>query len=210
MRAGDEAAVPALSLAAAGVWQCGTCRLLLRGQGVRRARCPRCGASVHRRHPHSLGTTTALLIAALVLYVPANTLPIMTTRSAIGERSDTIVSGILELLRTGSWPLALIVFVASFLVPLAKLAVLGWLVAAVHLRRPGSRRLTALYRLVEVVGRWSMLDVFVVAILAALVQLGPAAEVTAGPGVVLFGAVVWLTLWATEAFDPRLIWDAAR
>ena len=114
----------------------------------------------------------------------------------------------IQLVHTGSWGLGLIVFVASVLIPLFKLVVLGYLVLSVHLRwRHDARGRTRLYRLIEVIGRWSMLDVFVVGLLAALVQLGPAAQVQAGPGVVAFGAVVWLTLWATRSFDPRLIWE---
>jgi paraquat-inducible protein A len=179
----------------------------MRGGRVREACCPRCGVRVHERKPHSLQATSALLLAALALYWPANTLPIMHTRSAIESRSDTIISGVFGLLDTGSWMLALIVFLASVVVPLLKIGVLAYLVATVRLRMAHHRLRTRLYRFIEIVGRWSMLDVFVVALLAALVQLGPAAEVSAGPGAVAFGAVVWLTLWATQAFDPRLIWD---
>jgi paraquat-inducible protein A len=181
----------------------------MRAGGGREACCVRCGVRVHERNPRSLQTTSALLVAALALYWPANSLPIMNTRSAFEQRSDTIVSGVFGLIDTGSWVLALIVFVASVLVPLLKIGVLAYLVVSVR-ARAGHRHLrTRLYRLIEFVGRWSMLDVFVVALLAALVQLGPAAEVTAGPGAVAFGAVVWLTLWATQSFDPRLIWDAS-
>jgi paraquat-inducible protein A len=180
----------------------------MRAGPLREVCCPRCGVRVRERSRHSLQTTSALLVAALALYWPANTLPIMNTRAALETRSDTIISGIFGLVDTGSWVLALIVFVASVLVPLLKIGVLAYLVLTVR-ARAGHRELrTRLYRLIELVGRWSMLDVFVVALLAALVQLGPAAEISAGPGAVAFGAVVWLTLWATQAFDPRLIWES--
>lgn len=191
-----------------GLLQCPACELVMRGSGAVESRCVRCGTPVAARGRGSLATTGALLIAALALYVPSNTLPIMATRSGFESRDDTILSGVIALFNTGSWGLALIVFVASMLIPLFKLVVLSYLVLSVRLRwshDPGGR--TRLYRLIEAIGRWSMLDVFVVGLLAALVQLGPAAEVNAGPGVVAFGAVVWLTLWATRSFDPRLIWD---
>lgn len=200
--------VAAPTLAAHGLRQCPACLLVLTAGDGRPARCPRCEAHLRPAPRGSLGATTALLVSAAVLYVPSNLLPIMVTRSAVGERSDTILSGIFALARAGSWPLALIVFVASVLVPLFKLGVLSYLVLAVRLGwREGRVRRTRMYRLIELVGRWSMLDVFVVAMLAALVQLGPAAQVAAGPGVIAFGTVVWLTLWATQTFDPRLLWQ---
>lgn len=206
-----SAAVPAAegpTLAACGLRQCPACQLLLTAGDGRPARCPRCEAQLRGPLRRSVATTTALLLAAAVLYVPSNTLPIMVTRSAVGERGDTILSGIAALAQAGSWVLAAIVFVASVMVPLLKLSVLSYLVLAVHLGwQRGRTHRTTLYRLIETVGRWSMLDVFVVGMLAALVQLGPAAQVSAGPGVVAFGTVVWLTMWATQSFDPRLLWQ---
>ena len=199
-----------MTLRGQGLLQCAACQLVMRAAPADELRCPRCGTPVAQRVRGSLGTTSALLIAALALYVPSNTLPIMATRSGFETRNDTILTGIVELWHSGSWPLALIVFLASVLIPLLKLGVLGYLVMSVKLRlKHEAAARTRLYRLIEAVGRWSMLDVFVVGLLAALVQLGPAAEVQAGPGVVAFGAVVWLTLWATRSFDPRLIWDEA-
>jgi paraquat-inducible protein A len=198
------------TLANQGLRQCRSCHLLLTAGNGFPARCPRCAAHLTPGSDQCLHTTTALLIAALALYIPSNMLPIMLTRSALGERSDTILSGILVLSHGNSWPLAIIVFVASVLVPLLKLGVLSYLVLSVRLGwRHGRARRTRLYRLIELVGRWSMLDVFVVGVLAALVHLGPAAEVAAGPGIVAFGAVVWLTIWATQSFDPKLIWKDA-
>jgi paraquat-inducible protein A len=193
-----------------GLLQCPACELVMHAPSQTGLRCARCGTPVSTRRRGSLATTSALLLAALALYIPSNTLPIMATRSGFDSRNDTIVSGVIELANTGSWLLAVIVFVASVLIPLLKLVVLGYLVLSVKLRwRHDPQARTRLYRFIELVGRWSMLDVFVVGLLAALVQLGPAAEVQAGPGVVAFGTVVWLTLWATRSFDPRLIWEPA-
>lgn len=209
-RPAEPAAGHCPTLHECGLQQCPACQLVLKAPADDRqgpGRCPRCEAQLRGPLKRSVGTTTALLLAAAALYVPSNTLPIMTTRSAVGERSDTILSGIVALAQAGSWPLAAIVFIASVLVPLLKLSVLSYLVLAVHMGwQRGRTHRTTLYRLIETVGRWSMLDVFVVGMLASLVQLGPAAQVSAGPGVVAFGTVVWLTLWATQSFDPRLLW----
>jgi paraquat-inducible protein A len=170
--------------------------------------CPRCTTPLHTRKPDSLQRCWALLSAACVLLVPANLLPVMQTRTLLKVQSDTIVSGVAYLWNTGSWPLALIVFIASVLVPVAKLASLGFLLVSVKQGMTRWRReRTQLYRLIEFIGRWSMLDIFVVTLLAALVRLQALATVEVGPGALAFGAVVVLTLFATHAFDPRLIWD---
>jgi paraquat-inducible protein A len=193
---------------ALGLLGCHTCGLVSRGDGDAHAACPRCGTRLHARKPDSLARTWALLLAATVLYVPANVLPIMHTASLFGTQSDTIMSGVVYLWVTGSWPLAVVVFVASVFVPLAKLLALVYLAVTVQrgtARAPAER--LRLYRLVELVGRWSMLDVFVVALLAALVQLRALAEIVPGPGATAFGAVVVLTMLAAMTFDPRLIWD---
>jgi paraquat-inducible protein A len=150
----------------------------------------------------------ALLIAAYILYIPANLLPIMVTSSLFGAEKDTILSGVIFLWHSGSWDLALVVFIASIMVPLLKLMALTVLLVSVQRRsiwRPVQR--ARLYRLVELVGRWSMLDIYVVTVLAALVQIGSLATIKAGPAVVPFGAVVVLTMLAAQQFDPRLIWD---
>jgi paraquat-inducible protein A len=193
---------------ALGLLGCHTCGLVSRGAGAAHPACPRCGTRLHARKPDSLARTWALLLAATVLYVPANVLPIMHTASLFGTQSDTIMSGVVYLWVTGSWPLAVVVFVASVFVPLAKLLALAYLAATVQrgtARAPAER--LRLYRMVEIVGRWSMLDVFVVALLAALVQLRSLAEIVPGPGATAFGAVVVLTMLAAMTFDPRLIWD---
>jgi paraquat-inducible protein A len=150
----------------------------------------------------------AFLIAAYILYIPANVLPIMETSSLFGAQADTIMSGILYLLHSGSWDLALVVFIASIMVPLLKLIALTLLLISVQRRstwQPLQR--AKLYRVVELVGRWSMLDIYVVAILAALVQIGALATINAGPGALAFGAVVVLTMFSAMEFDSRLIWD---
>jgi paraquat-inducible protein A len=189
---------------------CPTCALVSRAPSGDDARCPRCGTALHFRKPGSIGRSWALLIAAMALYVPANTLPIMGTSSLFGSQTDTIMSGILFLWEEGSWYLAAIVFVASILVPLAKMIGLVLLLVSVQLDwnwRPLER--ARLYRVLEAIGRWSMLDIFVVALLATVVQLTALASVHPGPGALAFGAVVVLTMMATASFDPRLIWDGA-
>lgn len=173
-------------------------------------RCSRCGAPLHLRRPFSLQRSWALLIAAYAFYLPANLLPIMETQSLFGVQSDTIMSGVTFLWHSGSWVLALIVFSASIVVPLLKLLSLTALLISVQRRHPGPALPRArLYRLLELIGRWSMLDVYVVAILVALVQAQALATMAPGPGVLAFAAVVVLSMLATMAFDPRLIWDRA-
>lgn len=197
------------SAARMGLYACHGCGQLSRPAPVLGpASCPRCGASLHWRKPDSITRTWALLLAAYILYVPANLLPILHTHSAFGVSADTILSGVVFLWASGSWPLALIVFIASVMVPLLKLFALSYLNLSVQLRssdRPLER--ARLYRLVELVGRWSMLDVFVVAMLVALVNLDPLAVMQAGPAAAYFSVVVVLTMFAATSFDPRLIWD---
>ena len=175
-------------------------------------RCPRCRARLHVRKPRSIPRTWALIIAAAILYVPANVLPVMFTGNLIGGReSHTILGGIVQLWNNGSMGLALIVFVASVVVPILKmmgLAILAY--STQHGSSWAPRQRTALYRLIELVGHWSMLDVFVVALLVTLVDFGRIAQVLPGPGIVAFGAVVVLTMLASSSFDPRLIWDMDR
>lgn len=175
-------------------------------------RCGCCGTKLHLRKPDSLNRTWALVIAACIMYFPANLLPVMITTSFLGvEQQDTIMSGIIYFWVSGSWVLAMIVFIASFLVPLFKLAVMVLLLITVQ--RHSSWRLmerTKLYRVVEVIGRWSMLDVFVVSLLTGLVQIKGFATVQPGAGIAAFAAVVVFTMLASMSFDPRLAWDTAR
>ena len=194
-----------------GLVSCHDCRLLLKAPPADQdavACCPRCGSVLHARKPNSLARTWALVCAALILYVPANTLPITVTSSLGSSQSDTILSGVIYFMQSGSWEIATIIFVASVFVPLAKLITLVYLLVSIQFRstrRPRDR--TSLYRLTEMVGRWSMVDIYVVTILVALVKLGAIATVEAGPAAVYFAAVVVITMFAAESFDPRLIWD---
>lgn len=176
------------------------------------ARCPRCSAPVHRRKPQSIARSWALLIAASILYVPANLLPIMRTETLGGSPSDdTILSGVVVLWEKGSYDLAVIVFVASIVVPLLKIGVLALLLVTAQRGSSWRRReRSLLYRLIEFIGHWSMLDIFVVALLAALVHFQTLARITPGPGAIAFGTVVVLTMLASKSFDPRLIWDRPR
>jgi paraquat-inducible protein A len=203
----SAAAATARAASCARCHDCGlVCRLPhLRAHG---ARCVRCGAELHFRKPASLERTWALVIAAAVCYLPANVLPVMMVTSFGQVASDTIFSGVVYFLTHGMWPLALVVFVASIFVPVLKLAILTFLLISVQRGsnwRPVER--TRLYRITEAIGRWSMVDIFAITILVALVRLGNLASIDAGPGAVFFGAVVVLTMLAAESFDPRLIWD---
>jgi paraquat-inducible protein A len=178
------------------------------GKRPKRQQCSRCGSTLHARHPNSIKLTWALLIAALILYIPANMLPVMYTRTLFGTEDDTILSGVALFWNSGSKFLAVIIFIASIAVPVLKLASLALLTAtAQSASRWRPRQRTSLYRLVEFVGRWSMLDIFVVTLTVALVRFQTVAVITAGPGALAFGAVVVLTMLASMRFDPRLIWD---
>jgi len=160
------------------------------------------------RKPDSVRRTWAFLLAGFFLYIPANLLPIMEARSPKNVQIDTIMSGVIYLWRDGTWHLALIVFVASIVVPTFKLLALGWLTYTVQQRsNRWTHQRARLYRFIDIIGRWSMLDIYVVALLVALVQLQLFATVKAGPAAAAFGAVVVMTLLATHSFDPRLIWD---
>ncbi len=192
--------------------QCHVCRLVMKvpAEAVDAALgCPRCGATVHRRKPDSLARTSAYLLAAILCYFPANLYPIMQSTSLGRAQEDTIVTGVVYLYQNGMWPLGTIVLIASVVVPIAKIVSLGGLVVSVRRRsrwRPRDRAAT--YRIIEQVGRWSMVDVYVVTILVALVHLGTLANVEVRFGAFFFAAVVVLTILAAESFDPRLIWDA--
>jgi paraquat-inducible protein A len=150
------------------------------------------------------------VITASVLYIPANLYPVMTVISFGSGEADTILSGVVALAEAGMWPLALLVFFASVTVPMLKLIGLSFLLVSVQRQsrwRPKDR--TALYRVIESVGRWSMIDVFMLAIIVALVKLGSIATIEPGVGAVAFCGVVVITILASMSFDPRLIWDGA-
>lgn len=173
--------------------------------------CPRCGARLRHRQQNSIARSWALLLAAAVLYIPANTLPVMSVTSFGQTQAETIFSGVISLADAGMWPLAALVFFASITVPVLKLVSMTVLLAST---RRGARswlqQRTVLYRVTETIGRWSMIDVFMISILTALVRVGAIASVRPGPGVLAFCAVVILTMLGASSFDPRLMWDAAR
>lgn len=198
--------------ARAGLLSCHSCHLLCRipeitdiGHPV----CPRCGTTLHLRKLHSLLKTWALLISAMIMYIPANVLPVTHTTYMGSTQSDTILSGVYYFLLSGSWYIALIIFIASIVVPALKIAILVFLLVSVHMGsdwHPEER--TRLYRIVEAIGRWSMVDIYVIAVMVALLKMGNLADIDAGPGAVFFGGVVVITMFAANSFDPRLIWDA--
>lgn len=205
--AGRSAEHSALAMTAKkqGLIGCHFCGATLSGHATH---CNRCGHSVYSRRPRSINTTVALLVASLVMYIPANVFPIMQTTFLGSTEPSTIMGGVLLLWSLESYPVALIILFASVVIPIAKVLSLGWL--CWQSRYP-SRRLTkqkiTLYRLTELVGRWSMIDVFVVAILTSLVQMGNFMSILPGPAVLSFTAVIVLTMLAAMAFDPRLLWD---
>ncbi|WP_267273444.1 paraquat-inducible protein A [Pseudomonas putida] len=193
----------------AGIVVCNECHELNRQEPDSTSQtCTRCGAIVHARRPNSIVRTWALLIAASILYIPANILPIMTV-STLGQGSpDTIMSGVITLLKHGMVPIAAVVFIASILVPTFKLVGIGLLLYSVQRRQPlSAQQRILMYRFIEFIGRWSMLDIFVIAILVAVVNFGRIASVEANLGAVAFATVVILTMLAALTFDPRLIWD---
>ena len=170
--------------------------------------CTRCGALIHARRPNSLTRTWALLITAAILYIPANLLPIMTVNSLGQGDPSTIMSGVIQLVQHGMFPIAAVVFIASILVPTFKLVGIGLLLFSVQRHQPlSAQQRIVMYRFIEFIGRWSMLDIFVIAILVALVNFGRLASIEANLGAAAFASVVILTMFAAVTFDPRLIWD---
>lgn len=193
----------------AGLLICHECHQLNRQDAsLIRQYCSRCGGLLHSRRPNSLARTWALLLTAAILYIPANLLPIMTVNSLGRGQSDTIMSGVLELVHLGMLPIAAVVFIASILVPTFKLVGIALLLYSIQRHQPMSARQRILvFRFIEWIGRWSMLDIFVIAILVALVNFGSLARIEPGPGAAAFASVVILTMLAALTFDPRLIWD---
>jgi paraquat-inducible protein A len=187
---------------------CTICDLIV-GEAAAGQHCPRCRATLHPRKARSVQRTLAFVLAGFLLYIPANTLPVLTTVQFGREEHNTILSGVLELIRNDLWPLAIIVFTASIVLPLIKLFGLTWMLTATRI---GSRRFlvarTRLYRSIDAIGRWSNIDIFSVAVLVAILQFGSLTAVHAGGGLVAFAAVVIITMLATMVFDPRLMWDA--
>lgn len=176
----------------------------------RESHCSRCGAKVFERRPDSLARSWALTVTAALLYIPANILPMMTVSKFDSIQPDTIMSGVIALVEHGMLPIALLVLVASIIVPLLKLLGITWLLLSVHWGRKHNLSIgqkMRLYRLIVWIGRWSMLDIFIISLLAGLVQFGQFGEITAGPGAWAFSAVVVITMFAAISFDPRLLWD---
>lgn len=204
----DEDEAPVATAASLGLLACPHCDAVWRDAREGEA-CGRCGTRLYTRKPYSLNRTWAFLIAACIMYIPANLLPVMITRTLFGAQYDTILSGVIYFWVSGAYGLAAIIFIASFLVPLFKLTVLI-LLALLAQRASGWRRpeRAKLYHIIEVIGRWSMLDVFVVSLLTGLVQIQGFAVINAGVGIAAFGSVVVLTMLASLSFDPRLTWDS--
>ncbi|MVW89788.1 paraquat-inducible protein A [Pseudomonas sp. PB101] len=193
----------------AGILICKECHELNRQEADTDEQvCTRCGALVHARTPNSLVRTWALLITAAILYIPANLLPIMTVNSLGKGAPSTIMAGVIELVHYGMFPIAAVVFIASILVPTFKLVGIALLLFSVQRRQPlSARQRIWMYRFIEFIGRWSMLDIFVIAILVAVVNFGRLASIEANLGAIAFATVVILTMLAAVTFDPRLIWD---
>jgi paraquat-inducible protein A len=186
---------------------CDTCGLVCDAGDVR---CPRCGYRLHHRKPNSIARTWALGVAAAMLYLPANLYPVLTVVRLGAGQPSTILGGAEELLDAGQWPLALLVFTASIAVPMLKLTGLAFLLISVRVRQRGHLRdRTVLFRVIDFVGRWSMIDIFMASILVALVQFGSLVTINANVGAIAFASVVILTMFAARTFDPRLMWDAA-
>lgn len=191
--------------AAKGLASCHVCEKV---SPVSLGRCPRCGSAIHLRKPNSLNRTIALVIAAAVMYIPANLLPIMGFRELGVLTESTILKGLIQFWNAGSYPIAIVIFTASILIPILKIFSLLWLCAAAKGIVPHSSKvLGRVYWVTELLGRWSMVDIFVVAILVTMVQLGNYMRVTPGPGALAFAGVVILTMFAAMSFDPKLLWD---
>lgn len=196
----------------ASLLSCSSCRLLCRPPIDFNRRhhitCPRCGETLYIRKPESIARTWALLLAAYIFYIPANIFPIMRVTTLGSREADTILSGVLYFMKTGSWLVAIVIFIASVFIPLLKLLILTGLLISIRKRskwRPRDR--TRLYRLIEGIGRWSMVDIFVVTLMVAIVKIGAIASIEPAPATVYFSAVVIITMLAAMSFDPRLIWD---
>jgi paraquat-inducible protein A len=186
---------------------CDTCGLVCDAGDER---CPRCSYRLHHRKPNSIARTWALGVAAAMLYLPANLYPVLTVVRLGAGQPSTILGGAEELLDAGQWPLALLVFVASIAVPILKLTGLAFLLISVRVRQCGHLRdRTVLFRVIDFIGRWSMIDIFMASILVALVQFGSLVTINANVGAIAFASVVILTMFAARTFDPRLMWDAA-
>ncbi|MGH7847798.1 MAG: paraquat-inducible protein A [Candidatus Binatia bacterium] len=192
---------------------CRTCGLVQRVDELQpgmAAECCRCGSTISKQPVHSVGRTAALSLAALILYVPANIYPILRMNYYGAYSENTVWSGCVKLFEDGQWPVAVIVFLASIVIPLFKLLGLFFLVVTARFKSPRLRReRTWIYKTIDVIGPWAMLDVFLLSVLVALVKLRQIATVLPGPGLLAFTAVVVLTILASSSFDSKLIWTRA-
>ena len=202
---------PKHTAAAKGLASCHGCGLV--SPVWQSEECPRCGASLHLRKENSLQRTIALTLTALVLYFPANLFPIMTVKGIGKESTNTILEGVINFWKTGSYSVALIIFTASVIIPILKFIALIWLCIAARPRKNDKKRkvnprqATLVFRVLEIIGRWSMVDVFVVAVMVAVVQFGSFMSIAPGPAALSFAGVVILTMFAAESFDSRILWD---
>lgn len=192
-----------------GLIGCHICGMVCRHTGSDEGLgCPRCGTALYQRKHHAYAFTWALLIAAAILFIPANVVPIMNTASLYGSYDNTIIGGVIEFWQNKEYDIAIVIFVASIVVPTLKFIALGLLlITSRRGTRRGRRQRAKLFRGVELIGYWSMLDVFVVALMSALVHFGLLGSAAPRPGVIYFGLTVVLTMFAAMSFDPRLIWD---
>lgn len=199
----------ALTARAAGLTACPTCRKVHRSPAYgEEAYCSRCHSRLHSRKPDSIQRTAALLITGMLLYIPANIYPIMVTEYFGRPDENTIITGIITLWTHGSYLVASVVFAASVVVPIMKFLVIIYLLWSVHRRSTLARREKVhLYHITEFIGPWSMVDVFVVALLVALIQMGGIATVRPGIAAIAFASMVAVTMLSAMAFDPRLLWD---
>jgi len=202
--------------AEAGLIGCHVCGLVIEAGAAQAVDCPRCATDLRRRKPNSVSRAWALLCAGLVCYVPANVLPVMHTMSlgdTNGGDDSTIMSGVVQFWQNGSQEIAVLIFLASILIPSTKFIVLAILLVTAGRRKQQraapvrSVLLLRLYRFLEIIGYWSMLDVLVVGLVTAVVQFGEVSEAEPRIGILYFGMVVILTMLATQSFDPRLLWD---
>jgi paraquat-inducible protein A len=188
-----------------GLAACHTCG---RVSDVSLGHCPRCGSRIHTRKPRSIQNTIALMLAATALYIPSHLLPVMTIVELGDVTHSTILEGMIQFWQTGAYPIAIVIFTASILIPLLKILALTWLcAAATGWAHPSPRTLGRVYWFTELLGRWSMVDIFVVGILVSVVQLGNYMTITPEPGALAFAGVVMLTMLAALSFEPRLLWD---
>jgi len=195
-----------------GFVSCEACGLLSRpARAEEPGECPRCGEELEYRRRDAIQRTWALVITAAICYFPANLLPIVRTTTLTSDQADTIISGVVRLYTSGSWYLALIILIASVMIPLAKLSALAYLLITVQRGAVRNNRERArLVRVMEIIGRWSMVDVFAATFAVGLVRLRPLMSATPQPAVLYFSGVVILTILAAESFDPRLIWDSSQ